>query len=170
MERRTFVVAAATAASTAIAGCTGGAAGGGGGDDTESSETEEPTATTTATPDDGGEFPRITNRSFERTGDATEPGESATVAFDTDLVTVSGVIQGSDGCKQASLAAAEYDQAAGELRIRVETVDEGGDVCTQQLVYREYDAAVEFAGGLPQAVVVEHESMGEVRTVTDTTR
>lgn len=167
MDRRTILSLAAGVSSAALAGCTGRGGGTGGtGDETS----EEPDPTATATPNDGGEFPRVTGRSFERTGDAAEQGESATVAFDTDLVTVTGVIRGKNGCMEASLKAAEYDRDANELRVRVETVHEGGDVCTQQIVYRGYEAAVEFAGGLPASVVVEHESMGEVRTVTDVTQ
>ncbi|MFC6787515.1 hypothetical protein ACFQFH_17140 [Halobaculum halobium] len=166
MDRRTVLSLAAGIGSAALAGCTGGAGGGSGGDDEETSESRDPTPT----PNEEGEFPRITDRSFARTGDADEPGESASVAFGDDLVTVTGVISGKNGCMRASLAAAEYDADAGELRVRVETVREGGDTCTQQIVSRRYEAGVEFAGGLPASVVVEHESMGEVRTVTDVTR
>ncbi|WP_435062938.1 hypothetical protein [Halobaculum sp. EA56] len=167
MDRRTVLAAAAGVGSAALAGCTGGSGGGGSGGG-ETSESETPTES--ATPSGEGEFPRITNRSFDRTGDADEQGESASVAFDDDLVTVTGVIRGKNGCMQASLEAAEYDRGADELRVRVTTVREGGDVCTQQIVYRGYEAAVEFAGGLPASVVVEHESMDEVRTVADVTR
>ncbi|WP_277553720.1 hypothetical protein [Halobaculum limi] len=170
MDRRTFVVAAATAASTALAGCTGGSAGGGGGDgDDEDGAEDTPTATTdapateTATGD-----PSISNRSFERTGDASEQAESASVAFGEDRVTCTGVIRGKNGCMEASLESATYE--AGTLRVRVTTTKEGGDVCTQQLVYRGYEAVVDFDGGLPNRVVVEHASMGETRTVTETTR
>ncbi|MXR41100.1 hypothetical protein GRX01_07080 [Halobaculum sp. WSA2] len=173
MDRRTVLSLAAGVGAAALAGCTGRGGGtNGGGDDDETDEGPEPTATETATetPNEEGEFPRITDRSFERTGDAAEPGESATVSFGTDLVTVTGVIRGNNGCMQASLKAAEYDRDANELRVRVETVREGGDTCTQQIVYRGYEAAVEFAGGHPGSVVVEHESMGEVRTVTDVTQ
>lgn len=170
MDRRTVLSLAAGVGSAALAGCTGRGGGTGGTDDDETAEEPDPTATETETPNEGGEFPRITDRSFERTGDAAEPGESATVSFGTDLVTVTGVIRGNNGCMQASLKAAEYDREANELRVRVETVHDGGDVCTQQIVYRGYEAGVEFAGGLPASVVVEHESMGEVRTVTDVTQ
>ncbi|WP_348612314.1 hypothetical protein [Halobaculum rarum] len=166
MDRRTVLSLAAGVGSAALAGCTGGAGGGSGGGG-EPNESPDPTET----PNEQDEFPRITDRSFTRTGDADDQGESASVAFDTDLVTVTGVIQGKNGCMRASLAAAEYDPDTDELRVRVETVREGGDSCTQQIVYRGYEAAVEFAGGFPASVVVvEHESMGEVRIATDVTR
>lgn len=161
MDRRTVLALVAGAGSTALAGCTGG---GSAGSDGETSDSPE----TTPTPSGEREFPRITDRSFARTGDASEPGESAAVAFDDEAVTVSGVISGKNGCMQASLTGAEYDP--DELRIRVGTVREGGDTCTQQIVYRGYEATISFGGGLPASVVVEHESMNEVRTVTDVTR
>ena len=165
MDRRSVLAAATGVASAALAGCTGGSGGSGGG---ETAVSETPTGSATTSAD--GAFPRITNRSFERTGDADEQTESASVAFDDDLVTVTGVIRGKNGCMEASLETAEYDREANELRVRVTTVREGGDACTQQIVYRGYETTVEFAGGLPATVVVEHESMGEVRTVGDVTR
>ncbi|GAA0210286.1 hypothetical protein [Halobaculum roseum] len=172
MDRRTVLTLVAGAGSTALAGCTGGG-GSGGGDEptTEPSETPTKTPAGTGPPTDTGTgSPSVVDRSFARTGDASEPGESASVAFGGDAVTVSGVISGKNGCMQASLKSVEYDADADELRVRVETVREGGDVCTQQIVYREYEASVTFEGGLPTSVVVEHESMDEVRTVTDVTR
>jgi len=170
MDRRTVLSLAAGVGSVTLAGCTGGAGDGSSGGNGEPSESPDPTATKTETPNGEGEFPRVTDRSFARTGDADEQRESASAAFGDDLVTVTGVIRGKNGCMRASLAAAEYDSDTDELRVRVETVREGGDSCTQQIVYRGYEAAVEFAGGLPASVVVEHESMGVVRTVTDVTR
>ncbi|QZY00209.1 hypothetical protein [Halobaculum rubrum] len=167
MDRRTVLSLAVGVGSAALAGYTGGDGGGSGGGG-EPGESPEPTAT--ETPSEEGEFPWITDRSFERTGDAAESAESAFVSFDTDPVTVTGVVRGKNGCMRASLAAAEYDPDTDELRVRVETVREGGDSCTQQIVYRGYEAAVEFAGGLPTSVVVEHESMDGLRTVTDVTR
>jgi len=171
MDRRTVVSLAAGVGSAVLAGCTGRGGGtGDGGDDDETDEEPDPTATETETPNEGGEFPRIANRSFERTGDAAEPSESATVSFDTDLVTVTGVIRGNNGCMQASLEGAEYDRETNELRVRVATVREGFDACTQEIVYRSYEATIEFGGGTPGSVVVEHESMAAVRTVADVTQ
>ena len=167
MERRRFLASVVGSGAAALAGCTG--AGGDSVDDTAET-TRSGTPTRSGTSDGEGEFPRITNRSFDRTGDADEPGESASVAFDGDLVRVTGVVRGANGCMEASLAAAEYDADADSLRVRVTTVREGGDVCTQEIVHRSYEATVEFAGGCPTSVVVEHESMDEVRTVADVTR
>lgn len=174
MDRRTVLALVAGAGSTALAGCTGGGGSDGDGGDEPTSEpsetpTETPAGTGTPTDTETGP-PSVVDRSFARTGDASEPDESASVAFGDDAVTVSGVISGKNGCMQASLKGAEYDPDADELRVRVETVREGGDVCTQQIVYRGYEATVAFEGGLPTSVVVEHESMDEVRTVTDATR
>jgi hypothetical protein len=139
-----------------------------GGSAEEPGTDERPTES--PTPGGEGDWLQITARSFTRTGDASDPGESASVAFDGDSVRVSGVVSGKNGCMRASLKAVEYDPEGDELSVRVETVREGGDVCTQQTAYRGYKAIVEFAGGLPASVVVEHESMGEVRVVTDVTR
>jgi len=170
MDRRTSLSLAAGVGSATLAGCTGGAGGGSSGGNGDPSESPEPTATETETRNEEGEFPRITDRSFTRTGDADEQRESARAAFGGGLVTVTGEIRGKNGCMRALIAAAEHDSDTDELRVRVKTVREGGDSCTQQIVYRGYEAAVEFAGGLPASVVVEHESMGVVRTVTDVAR
>lgn len=168
MERRRFLAAVVGSGAAALAGCTGG------GGSSPATDAESPTgsaaSTASSTPSGEGEFPRITDRSFSRTGDADGSGESASVAFDGDLVRVTGVVRGANGCMEASLADAEYDREADELGVRVTTVREGGDVCTQEIVHRSYEAAVEFAGGCPMSVVVEHESMDEVRTVADVTR
>ncbi|SHG49712.1 hypothetical protein [Halobaculum gomorrense] len=165
MHRRRVLEGMVPAGVTLLAGCTGdrGTAG-------ESGTDEVPTESSTPAPDEGGDRPRITARSFTRTGDAGEPGEAASVAFDDEAVTVWGIISGRNSCMQASLGAIEYAPDTDELRVRVETIREGGGVCTQQIVYRGYEAVAEFAGGLPTAVVVEYESMGDVRTVTAVTR
>ncbi|UIP00707.1 hypothetical protein Hbl1158_04945 [Halobaculum sp. CBA1158] len=184
MDRRTALSLIASVGATALAGCTGsGADDGTDGDETDGSTgddgtdgstgddgTDGPDDSTTEPPADDGSSPSITDRSFSRLGDAAEPGESASVAFDGDRVRCAGVIQGRNGCMEAELDSATYDADGDELRVRVTTVREGGDYCTQQIVDREYEAVVTFAGGLPGAVVVEHESMGEVRTATDVTR
>lgn len=158
MKRRGFIAAAIGGSVVAFAGCTGGADG----DD----DTETPTQRVTSR----GGAPSIADRSFTRTGDAPTQRESASVSFGDETVTCIGVIEGRNGCMAASLKAARYDAEADELRVRVTTRKEGGDVCTQQLVYRGYEAVVAFDGGLPGSVLVEYESMGGTRTITEATR
>ncbi|WP_435127397.1 hypothetical protein [Halobaculum sp. D14] len=170
MDRREFIAAVGAGAAVGVAGCVGGGTGGDGGDDTDTSGTPTSTPADTTKPPTDGATPTITGRSFSRTGDAATPQEDATVRFAESAVTCSGVIRGKNGCMRAALADATYDPDADRLTVTVETVSEGGPVCTQQIVYRAYDATVRFDGGLPGAVTVLHRSTGETRTVAETTR
>ncbi|WP_284012093.1 hypothetical protein [Halobaculum litoreum] len=173
MNRRRFVAAVAGAGTFVLAGCTGGADGGAGGQNGDGTPTDEPgdgTDTDTPGSGDGGTAPAIVDRSFERTGDAADAGDRASVTFGDSSVTCTGVIRGRNGCMQAALGGATYEADADELRVRVTTVREGGDSCTQQIVNRGYEATVTFEGGLPGRVVVVHESMDGVRTAAEATR
>lgn len=91
----------------------------------------------------------------------------ATVSFD-DEVLVEGTIAGNDGCYTAELADAGVTDDA--LRVLVRAVRKGDGMCTQSLVDIGYEASVDFEGSLPRRVVVEHDSLGEVRTVADVER
>ncbi len=104
----------------------------------------------------------VTEQSFERTGDCEAAG-SAAVTFDDDRVTVTGCIQGRNGCMQAALGGT--DLTDGVLSIVVTTEKEGGDVCSQQIVQRGYDATFVFEAALPAEVRVVHESMDGRREV-----
>lgn len=88
--------------------------------------------------------------------------ETADVRFQTDADTVvlQGTLEGSDGCKTAALGTVEYDPEADALAVDVITRDREGTgerACTQALVYIEYEATVEFEGGLPTEVTVSHD-------------
>ncbi len=145
-----------------VAGCLEGGTGG----DPEDA-TDEPTEDATPTPTPA---PTLASKSFDVTG--VGPGEStqrADVTFD-DAVHVSGTTTGNNGCYVAKLVGAEVRE--GTLAVTVEAVEdrEDDEMCTQGLVEIEYEATFEFEGSLPERVVVKHDSMDEVQTVTESER
>lgn len=97
-----------------------------------------------------------------RVRDRNHAGEpTAEVTFDTEAeaVRVTGTIEGANGCKTAALKSATYDDATDEVSLLVHTVDrEGteGKACTESLVYIDYEATVQFAGGTPANASVSH--------------
>jgi hypothetical protein len=110
--------------------------------------------------------PAIQSSSLSVTGvSESESRETATAEFDTDAKTVSlsGTIEGSDGCKTAALGAVEYDAASDTLAVDVVTRDREGtedQACTQATIYIDYEATVTFSRGLPTAIEVSHDGTG----------
>lgn len=95
--------------------------------------------------------------------------ESAEVTFGDGQVVVSGAVSLPDPCHTPALAAAEYD-GDGELLVAVDAGQTGSEACTQCTGIAEYEATVSFDGEGPTTVRVEHRTMGETRTITDTSR
>lgn len=156
MNRRRLLAGIAAAASGGVAGCTGGGSDGEGGDDGGT-----PPSTPTG---GGGGTPRLTDRAFERTGDcASSDAGVAGVTYGASLVRCEGCIGGSDGCAEAVLGSAEYDAGVDRLSVVVTagSREGAGTACTQQLVYRSYEARLPFADGLPGETVVYHDPRGE---------
>jgi len=94
---------------------------------------------------------------------STQRKTTADATFDEDenKVFVTGTIEGSDGCKTATLASADYDPSADSLTVDVETVDrEDAGTCTQALVYIDYEVTVTFEGGVPKSITVQHDGRG----------
>lgn len=147
MNRRAYL--AATGA-LALAGCTG--AGGGGG---------SPTSDPPATDGPADETPTLDGTAFSLRKECEAVGE-ATVAFDAEALTatVTGCIQGKNGCMRASLADASYDAEADVLTVVVETVDptDPGTACTEALVSRGYEVTATFRNALPGTVAVVHDN------------
>lgn len=112
----------------------------------------------------------LVDESFEVTSikGGTETQE-ASASFG-DRVDVEGTTTGNNGCYTAELADATVE--GGELDVTVEAVEDKDDdeMCTEALVLIDYEASFEFEGELPDRVVVNHDSMGEVRTVTEAER
>lgn len=167
MKRRTFLTTATAALGT---GSTAGCLSNDNGSGSDGTGTTEPTETTstetpTSTPQSGSGS--ITSTTLEATGDCSNPG-TASVAFESPDVVVTGCIQGPNGCHQPVL---QDDTIDGEtLEVVVTTEEQGGDVCTQALVQRSYEATIGFDGALPATVTVVHDSMGERTTVTTADR
>lgn len=171
MKRRTFLTAAAATSVGSLAGCLGDgeSSGSGGGTGTQTDEptdstTDEPARSPTDTPTGGGE---VSSTKLEATGDCSTSG-SASVAFESSAVVVTGCIQGPNGCHQPVLR--ETTTNGDTLEVVVTTEEQGGDMCTQALVQRGYEATVGFGGGLPATVTVVHDSMGEQTTVATVDR
>lgn len=121
----------------------------------------------------GGENPTLVDTSLSITdaGCGTVE-ETATVSFDSEATSVSvqGTTTGADSCHLARLAASEYDADSGELALTVETYAASDGPCTECLTEIDYEATADFDGGLPERVVVSHDSRGERREVTSASR
>jgi hypothetical protein len=154
MQRRTFITTvAASLGTTALAGCIAGNSGdaaAGGSDTDQPSDTDSPESS-----------PTLSDASLERREDCSSAG-SASIAAESNAVTVQGCIQGSDGCQVPALADTSYDEEADELTVTV-TTEKGtdADTCTQQIVQLGYTATVQFEGGLPKTTTVNHQGAGE---------
>jgi hypothetical protein len=156
MNRRTLLRNGATLTALALAGCSGD--GQPGVDPTPTDGTPREGTETTSPP-----TIEIADFSFavtDRTSETTEP--TATVSFDATegLVRVTSTIQGSDGCKTATLRAIDYHRDADEVHVGVATTDRPGTddrACTEALVYISYEATVSFTGGVPSAASVSHD-------------
>lgn len=98
--------------------------------------------------------------------------ESATVSFDSEATSVSvhGTTTAADSCRLARLAASEYDADSGELTLTVETYAASEGPCTECLTEVDYEATSDFDGGLPDRVVVVHDSRAGRREVVHATR
>lgn len=180
MKRRSLLAGATTLTTAALAGClsTPGSNGEppvGGNTTTDTptgsqTPTDDPGSTDSPTPTDDGTTQSNQGGSFEILRIGPGQGEnSATVSFD-DGVTVEGTIGGRNGCYRARLASTE--QSGETFRVRVEAYEDADDdeVCTQSLVDIDYRATFAFPESLPGRVVVEHDSMGETRTVAEEDR
>lgn len=157
MRRRALLTA--VLASTSLAGCLDDAA------ERDEGDAAEPNGSDGAEDDDGdtddaegAEKPTIRETRFE-VGDVDESDreESASVAFESDTITVAGAITGNNGCYTARLADARIED--DELVVAVESYEDADEdeMCTQALVAIEYEAVVEVDGELPGSVRVEHD-------------
>jgi hypothetical protein len=144
MRRRTVLAAVATGAAAATAGCSR----------LPAWSDDETTAQ-----------PAVTDSSFTvRDAGCGTGGDEASVSAEGATLSVSGTVTVADGCRTAELASVSV--VDGDLRVEVASVErEGVEQCVQCLTEVVYDAAVTVAGGLPERVVVVHESLGETREV-----
>jgi hypothetical protein len=100
--------------------------------------------------------PRIVDRSFAAADGACADGtDEATVQFADEAVRVDGQLGTPTPCYGASLDGASLD--GDTLVVAVARTAQTPDVCVQCLGTVPYDATVRFAGGLPDAVRVEHD-------------
>jgi len=160
MHRRTLLGMAATLSPLGLAGC----AGDGDSGDGETPGTSSPTSTPTPTP------PAIEEATLSVRDIASgQEVDEATVTAEDGAVVVTGTIWGSDGCKTASLDAAEYDAGADTLSVAIATRDreDAGDACTDALVEIDYRVRVTFSGGLPGTVAVTHDGRAVTTAATE---
>lgn len=157
MDRRALLAALAGTGIAGVAGCLGERGAGG------QAETE-----TTATPsgqESTSEPVRLVDRSLtvRESGCGGEHGTSESTVGD-GLVTVEGTISGNNSCYTARLAGADYDEAADELAVVVESHDdsEENEICQSCIVAIDYTARFEFENGQPASVAVEHRGVDGV--------
>jgi hypothetical protein len=151
MDRRALLAALAGTGIAGVAGCLEERGAG------EPAETEP-----TATPSGQSSTPepaRLVDRSLtvRESGCGGEYGTSEATIGD-ELVTVEGTISGNNSCYTARLADADYDEAADELAVVVESRDDSGEneICQSCIVAIDYTARFEFENGQPASVTVEH--------------
>lgn len=93
---------------------------------------------------------------FEIIDESRTGPESASVTVDDGTVTVTGTIEGNNGCYTARLAEAVIEDDALVVRIEsYEDADENQD-CTMAIIYLEYRTTIERRGEVPETVRVEH--------------
>ena len=73
-------------------------------------------------------------------------------------VLLTGTVIGNNGCATARLAEAVVED--GSLNVDVETVSDGGEVCTDALVAVRYEVTVAFDGEIPNEASVSHDGTG----------
>ncbi|WP_253737810.1 hypothetical protein [Halohasta salina] len=172
MHRRRICRTAAAVALTGVAGCldvdgpveessTGEP-------DDPADGTDQPTNETMTedVPTDVIDSDRITAARLMTTGECEASGTAA-VDFGTRVI-VTGCLTGHNGCAEPVVEA--VSDIEGGLRVVVGEEDRSdpGTACTQALVQRGYELALEFEGDLPAAVEVVHDdAMGRETVVTD---
>ena len=112
-----------------------------------------------------------TTFSTERGNCGTE--DRASVAFDRDRerVRVEGAVRAPTPQWSLELAAAEYDDEADSLAVRVRATESESDNPGVQCVAEvPYEATVGFESALPSEVVVVHEANGETTEAARVTR
>jgi hypothetical protein len=110
---------------------------------------------------------RVTGRSFRDTGRCERP-ETASVDRSDGQVRIAGCVTGPNGCAKARLDAATIEDDVLEVVVGTYRDAPPDVACTEALVYREYEATIEFAGGSPATVRVVHDAPGGRRTVAET--
>ena len=95
-----------------------------------------------------------------------------TVSFDdeTETVTVTGCVRGSNGCHEPALSRAAVEETT--LALTVESVDTSteNEFCTTVVVENGYRVIVSMTEGLPHRVAVTHDDMDGTETVLTSTR
>jgi hypothetical protein len=110
--------------------------------------------------------PTLVETSFEESGTCDAPS-TATITAGTDSITVTGCLEGADGCTVASLEAVLFDTANESVSVVVGTDDQGSAevACSQALATRAYEVSVTFVGDLPETVTVVHDDVRGRREV-----
>ncbi|MFC7177607.1 hypothetical protein [Halosegnis marinus] len=165
MRRRTLLGTAAAGAAALVAGCTGTGSDPGNGSDGD--PTDSPNATATGGGD--GDY-RVANRTFSVTSvECSTPASRVSGSIDPEspapgaaesTVTLTGTLEGRNGCESARLASFERGPDGGTMAVGVETYvpeEDEGLACTQCLTAIDYELAVVVRGGRPGEVAVTHD-------------
>lgn len=167
MKRRAFLTACVVPVGTPLGGCLSDTSDRDDGT-SDRNDTDEPNGSDDAGDSGGGAGtdgeddaagPAIRETRFEvcDVGEG-EAGESASVTFEDDAITVVGIITGNNGCYTARIANARIDDNE-VLVVAVESYEDADEdeMCTQAIVAIEYKAVVGIDGDLPGSVRVEHD-------------
>jgi hypothetical protein len=160
MHRRRVLSGAGTIAALAVAGCTSGR---GAGTATDGDESTDSTATATST------ATGLAAATLTPQESCPNPG-GATVALDSDPVSVAGCVVGKNGCTRPRLVSVDRDGDAGGATVVVAAVEERADdeVCTEALVNLGYEVRIDYDDP-PTSVTVVHDDVDGRRTVADVT-
>jgi hypothetical protein len=158
MHRRRVLSGAVTIAAATIAGCTSSP---GWGAATDGDEHADSTTTPTTT--------RSVAATLTPQRSCPNPG-GATVALNSDSVSVVGCVVGKNGCMRPHLMSVDRDRDAGEVTVVV-AAEERAPVegCTAALVSLGYKARIDYDDP-PSSVTVVHHDVGGRRTVAAVTR
>ena len=158
MKRRDLLCAVAAGTVGGLAGCVASSKpsdGGDAGGDDDTTTRAPPTLV-------GGDLTSVETDCADGDG-----GDAASVEFD-DAVDVDGTVETPNPCYDASLEHS-YDAGADALTVTVAVSAEDG-VCVTCTGVLEYEATVDFDGGLPGTVRVRHADGDRTETVTTVSR
>lgn len=105
---------------------------------------------------------RVETRSQDCLEGDSEVSRAAVTREDSETI-VNGAAQTSNPCHEAAFERVAYDADAGVLTVNL-TFESTESICKQCVGVVEYRCVFEFAGGLPERVVVRHDGQPVTET------